>query len=1031
MTTPRTSATLLRALTGALLATSLLGLLPRAVEAQFGRNKVQYDRFDFKVLATENFEIHYYGEDPQAIEDLARMSERWYERFARTFQHEFEAKKPLIIYQNHPDFQQTNTLTGLINEGTGGVTESLKNRVIMPMAGSYADTDHVLGHELVHAFQYNVAQGRRGGGIQGLMALPLWLVEGMAEYLSVGRDDPLTAMWLRDALLRDDFPTIRQMTREQRFFPYRFGQALWAYIGGVYGDDAIVQLYRRSLRIGFQPAIQQVLGVSPDTLSAQWRRAVAGAYEPLMEGRTDPTEVGTLILGPETGSGEQNLSPALSPDGEHVVFLSEKDLFSVDLYLAETATGRIVRKLSSSMSDPHSDALRYIDSSGAWSPDGTRFAYVVFAQGDNQLVIIRVRDGDVEERIPFGSHDIGAVNNPAWSPDGARIVFTGTKQGLTDLYLYELESRQLTQLTNDRHADFHPTWSPDGRTIAFASDRGGETDFQALTYSRFRIALLDLETRGVRTLPLLGNVRHSNPQFGEDGNTLFFLSDADGFADVYRTDLGSGRIERVTRVVTSVAGITAMSPALSVVGGTVAFSIFSEFGFTIHTLPADSPGTPTLRVADAGELPGRRLPPGEPDRFSRVADYLADASTGLPAEGTHVASDATRYSPSLGLDYVGQPSIGVQTDRFGTYAGGQTSALFSDMLGDKILAVGLQAQGTFKDLGGQAFYFDLGNRWNWGVGGGRLPYLLLFQGFGQDESGNVYVSQLRQRIYETSLTGMLAYPFSTTRRIEANGGVTRYSFDVEEDRLFVDALGRVIAFDRLQRDDLERPAINLAHGAVAMVGDNSIFGFTSPVRGGRYRFEVGATTGSVDFFTAALDWRRYWAPQRNLTVALRGLHYGRYGLDSTQNVVQPIYLGYETLIRGYSIESVEARECSIGASPGDTCPTLTRLVGQRFGVINLELRVPLVGVEQFGLINFPYLPTELLAFFDAGAAWDAWDDVSWEFSESSTQRVPVFSTGVSARFNLLGVLILEAYYAHPFQRPDKGWHWGFNLAPGW
>ncbi|HSG49247.1 MAG TPA: hypothetical protein VLA43_15610, partial [Longimicrobiales bacterium] len=251
---------------GALLV--LLGGIPGEAQAQyFGRNKVQYDDFEFRVLETPHFDIHYYPEAGEAIEDVARMSERWYERFARTFQHEFEASKPLIFYADHPDFQQTNTLQGFIGEGTGGVTESLKNRVIMPLAGSYADTDHVLGHELVHAFQYNIAQARSGGGLQGLYQLPLWLIEGMAEYLSVGRDDPLTGMWMRDAIRRDDFPTIKQMTRESRFFPYRFGQGLWAYIGGTYGDDQVVNVFRRSLRIGFEGAIQQVLGVSADTLS--------------------------------------------------------------------------------------------------------------------------------------------------------------------------------------------------------------------------------------------------------------------------------------------------------------------------------------------------------------------------------------------------------------------------------------------------------------------------------------------------------------------------------------------------------------------------------------------------------------------------------------------------------------------------------------------------------------------------------------------------------------------------------------------
>ncbi|MDH3423312.1 MAG: tolB protein precursor, partial [Gemmatimonadota bacterium] len=214
VTTMRFAIPKIRLLTTACACALVWSLAPTSASAQFGRNKVQFDNFDFQVLETEHFDWHFYPVEAEAVEDVARMGERWYERFARSFQHEFEGRKPVILYADHPDFQQTNTLSGSIGGGTGGVTESLKNRVIMPLGGIYYDTDHVLGHELVHAFQYNIAQSRSGGGLQGLGALPLWLIEGMAEYLSVGRDDPLTAMWIRDAIRRDELPTIRQMTRE-------------------------------------------------------------------------------------------------------------------------------------------------------------------------------------------------------------------------------------------------------------------------------------------------------------------------------------------------------------------------------------------------------------------------------------------------------------------------------------------------------------------------------------------------------------------------------------------------------------------------------------------------------------------------------------------------------------------------------------------------------------------------------------------------------------------------------------------------
>ncbi len=1047
--------------TGLFLGLLLALAAPQAAEAQyFGRNKVQYDDFDFEVLETDHFDLHYYPVAAEAIEDFARKSERWYERLARLFQHEFEAKKPLIIYADHPDFQQTNTLQGAIGEGTGGVTESLKNRVIMPISGSYWDTDHVLGHELVHAFQYNIAQSRRGGGLQGLATLPLWLIEGMAEYLSVGRDDPHTAMWMRDAIRRDDFPTILQLTRDPRYFPYRYGQALWAYVGGTYGDDAIIDVFRRSLRIGFPGAIQQVLGVPIDTLSAQWRQSVADNYLPLMEGRTAPEDVGTLLVNDENG-GSQNFSPAISPDGRSVAFLSEKDLFSIDLFIADAETGDIQRKLISSTTDPHGDALRYIDSSGSWSPDGSRFVFVVFADGDNQVVIIDSRNGKRIERIAFD--ELGAVANPAWSPDGRSLVFTGLKGGISDLYLYEFETEELTQLTNDKYADFHPTWSPDGRTIAFASDRGELTDFEELTFSKFQIATLDLETRGVRTLNLTGEgARHSNPQYGPDGR-LYFLSDADGFADIYALDSDAGTLERLTRVATGVSGITYMSPAFSIAAqtGAIALSIFQEGGYTLHRIEPGARGEVVARIATGPVDPqagpeglidpnARALPPFAADRYSRISEYLADAQTGLSMSGTFSTTQAEEYDPSLQLDFVGQPTLGVGADQFGGYIGGGASAFFSDMLGNQILGVALQAQGTVQDIGGQVFYGDQGSRWNWAVDLSRVPFIFQQQGFTRvpilDDQGNQIGEQgvlitRRIRQFLTRAIGQVSYPFSQTQRLEFRGGFQRIGFSVEEDQILLDQFNRVIAVDRVQRDDLAQPAQNFGVASVALVGDNSFFGFTSPIRGGRYRFQAEATTGTQDFLTLTADWRRYWAPHRYLTIAARGMHLGRYGTFD-RNLIQDQFVGFEFFMRGYAFESFTDAECALSVAEGPTdvldtggapsdCPVLDRLFGQRVGVINLEARVPFLGVPQFGVINFPFAPTELVAFVDAGLAWDADQSPTFEWSRGTTQRVPVVSTGLSARTNLLGIFILESYFAYPFQRPGRGWHWGFSLLPGW
>jgi outer membrane protein assembly factor BamA len=288
---------------------------------------------------------------------------------------------------------------------------------------------------------------------------------------------------------------------------------------------------------------------------------------------------------------------------------------------------------------------------------------------------------------------------------------------------------------------------------------------------------------------------------------------------------------------------------------------------------------------------------------------------------------------------------------------------------------------------------------------------------------------------------MGAYPFSTTRRVETNVGIQRYSYDLEEQTYNYDPFGNFLG---IQKSSLpSRDALNLASGSLALVGDNSIGGFTSPVAGRRYRLEVGQSVGlganSPTFTSVVADVRRYMTPGKNITFALRALHFGRYGgnLDSNRNTatIQPYFLGYETFIRGYSFESFNQLECTAtqlepGAVVG-SCPGFDRLFGHRLGVANVELRVPLLGMPRFALLNFGYLPTELFIFGDAGVAFNDFDEVKFDFTRSGGQRVPVFSTGFGARFNILGFLILEAYWAHPFQRPEKGSHWGFNLAQGW
>ena len=321
----------------------------------------------------------------------------------------------------------------------------------------------------------------RNGGRAGINSLPLWVVEGVAEYLSLGRDDPHTAMWMRDAVQRNKLPSIKQLTSDQRFFPYRYGEALWAYVGGKWGDRGVADTYKAAAKFGFEQGIKRTLGISSDSLSKQWIAATKAAYSPTISslGSAQP---GQPLL-PAKRDGDTNISPSISPDGRYIAFFAARDLFGFDLYLADAATGKSVKKLANASTSTEFDALSFLSSAGAWSPDGKKFAFIVYAKGDQQIEILDVASRSVERSISVPG--VGAIQHPAWSPDGTRIAFSGQDGGVSDLFVYDLNARTAKQLTSDRYADIQPAWSPDGRTLAFATDRGESTDFTRLTHGSF------------------------------------------------------------------------------------------------------------------------------------------------------------------------------------------------------------------------------------------------------------------------------------------------------------------------------------------------------------------------------------------------------------------------------------------------------------------------------------------------------------------------------------------------------------------
>src|SRR4051794_4696477 len=618
----------------------------------FGGNKVQYQKFDFKVLKTDHFDIYFYPEEAEGAKVAARMAERWYARLSVVLNHQLRGRQPLVLYASGPHFRQTNVIEGDLGEGTGGVTEPAKRRIVLPFAGPLDATDHVLGHELVHAFQYDITN-TNASSTGGAMSMPLWFIEGMAEYLSIGPVDANTAMWMREAARREKLPDIKDL-EDPRYFPYRYGQALWAFIGGRYGDRAVGNLLRVSTgRSGYDGAFKQLLGVDSKELSREWHEAELAVYRPVAEATKMPASFAQpLIISKQHGGGGMNVSPELSPDGTRLMFFSERDLFSIDLYLADARTGKVIRKITDTATDPHFESLQFLTSAGAWDGAGKRFVFPGISKGRPVLTIVDPDSGKQLREITLTELD--EVLNPAWSPDGNLIAFSGLVGGFNDLFVYDLSSNALRRLTNDAYAELDPAWSPDSRQIAFSTDRFSST-LPRLEPGNLTLAVIDVASGQVREAGGFEKAKNIDPQWSRDGRSLYFLSDRQGITNIYRLPIGGGTPVQVTNILTGVSGITSLSPALSAADGRLVFSAYEEDGYNIYAIDTERAAAETELIPlpiDAGVLPPRREGTGP------VYASLHDESAGLPPSAP---AQAETYQSKLALDYAGQPTFGVGT----------------------------------------------------------------------------------------------------------------------------------------------------------------------------------------------------------------------------------------------------------------------------------------------------------------------------------------------------------------------------------
>ena len=847
----------------------------------FGKNQIRYDNFQWQIYTTDHFEIYYYPEIEQHLERVAGYAESAYQHISSELKYDLAFKIPLILFKTSSEFQQQNVIPGAAQEGVGAFAEPMRYRIVMPLDEPPDLLYRLIVHELTHQFEFDIIPTsliRR--------SVPLWVNEGLSDYMT-GIWRPIDLMTVRDAAVADIIPKMTELegytTTGSIRMVYNLGHALFEFIESRWGKEGIRQYLfslRKSVIGGGDDAYMEAFRLTPEEFDQQFDKYLKDRFKPFRD-KERPADYGrNLAPDPEDSVFIGSVSIEPSPSGDLIAMVTgnRRDR-ELDIVLMSATDGTIIRNLTNGFDQDR--GFEFIIQNGmrsntvpwlSWSPSGDQLAYFVRSEKWRTLILQNVLNRNVDDRVELRTVD--DPESPDISPDGRKVAFAALQGGVGDIFVVDLATREVTNLTKDGFADSGPTWSPDGRSIIYVARVSGNE----------KLFRLDVAT-GQKTQLTFGTHDDSAAQF-LDADTLVFSSTATDPAQPIEPDVArNGNIYNIWTLGLKTGQLRQFTDALG--GNTsavvlnqgraeprIAFVGYYKGEYELHTLDRRDPIV-TAASADFGA-------PGP------IIDFQA------PLSHTLIAQNKRRKGTFEKLFLDGRPPVNVGVTSSGDVFGG-SAVTFSDVLGDKQFNLYAASISQYRTL--SFSYLNIARRFNYAV-----------QAYSQTQ---FFYGALEGVFYDPTLANLIdrdfavatrtvrggsvfgIWPMDRYRRFELVGGVLQYQEEFNDP-------GLQTYSETFQQEQFGRQLFR--SGTYVPVGINfiqetTVFREFGPLAGNTMRlsYEISPAIGdTLGRQTVDLDARQYLRLGGSGLFALRARGFKSFG-----DAPDFMYFGGNSEMRGY------------------------------------------------------------------------------------------------------------------------------------